>query len=72
MVKVNDVLFDSDGNLHKITYMTNHFLRWAISYNHKDFINVYIDFRIEEVERKINSRELIFYTKANWVLYGKK
>lgn len=72
MVKVNDLYFDSSGFLYRITFMTNYSLRWAKSSNHIEFIPVCIDFRIEEIERQIQQRILIPYTRTNWILYGKE
>lgn len=72
MVNVNEIYFDKEGCLHKITVRTANFVRYSISYNHVDWLAVCINFRIEEVISRITARELIPYTKANWVLYGKE
>lgn len=72
MVKVNDILFDTKGYFYKVVFRTDNFVKYAVSHNNVDYSLMYVNYRIDEIEHKLKKRELFFYTKANWILYGKK
>lgn len=72
MVKINDIYFDQQGKFYKVVYTTEHFVRFDISYNNIDYMPYFLNFKVDEIERKINKQELFYYTKTSWLLYGKK